>query len=104
MLEGTCTFQVQRMGPSVHQHVKSQASRKGCAMVQYVRPFIKTIIDSYPAYMSEAPAPKKKTNFTIQGMSRESRRKIENISTHLGVDVGDLIKVEVARIQPQVNK
>lgn len=103
-MEGTCIFQIRRMGPSAHNKVYSDSQRIGCCMTEVVRPLINKIISSYPAYMSEAPAPKNRKKLDVSGMSTDQRRKLENISTHIGVDVGALFKVEVARVNPQVKQ
>lgn len=107
MTETLCqptTIQIRNVGPTNHSAIKSAAACAGITMGSHLRPSVKQIIESYPEYMRNDKAPEhlKPVNVKLPGVSSTQKTQLENIASHVGVDVSELLKTDIAR--PDLHK
>lgn len=96
-------IQIRNVGATNHRAIKSAATCAGVTMNAMLRPSVKQIIESYPEYMRNEPAPNTPgVKIHLSGVPASQKQQLENIASHVGVDVSALFKTDLAR--PDLHK
>lgn len=92
-------MRLRRVSATVHNIIHERAADREITVAAVVRPVISEVINSFPSYMRETPAPPAKSReYEVQSISAAQRQALENISSHVGVPMGDLIKIGLAKL------
>lgn len=91
-------IRIRRFGKDAHEEIANISAHVGIAQNKFIRPLLSEIADSFPQHMKEAKACEPcKGEMRLRGVSKKVRKELQAVADFIGVDLGDLLKVELAR-------
>ena len=97
--EPTREISVRRTGGYLNKDINNISKHIGITKNRLLVKAIPAIVASYPEYMrTDSPPCQPCERVEVRGLGKQTIKELENIANYIGVDVGNLIKIEEAKL------